>query len=50
MEVSGDSNQIYFSGECEILQFLYLIGSGYVDTAYVINSFEQFAYKVAAEK
>lgn len=49
MEVSGDSNQICFSGECEILQFPYLIGSEYVDTAYVISLLEQFGCKVAAK-
>lgn len=50
MEVSGDSNQICFSGECEILQFPYLIGCQYVDTAYEINLFKQFGYELAAKK
>ena len=33
---------ILTSGECEIMQFPYLIGDESEDTAYVINSFEQF--------
>ena len=35
---------ILTSSECEIMQFPYLIGDECEDTAYVINSFEQFDY------
>lgn len=50
MEVSSDSNQIWFNVECEIMLFPYLIGTECVDIAYVINLFEQFGCEVTAKK